>query len=91
MGLQCADGSCQELLGGTGCCWELLVGTVNLGALGISERARGAQCCQLCPAGETLPDGTVKSAGTGFSLPPKLDKLESSELVRGKIKPRARP
>lgn len=29
----------------------------------------------------------VKSAGTGFSFPPKLDKLESNELVRGKINP----
>lgn len=28
----------------------------------------------------------VKSTGTGFSFPPKLDKLESNELVRGKIK-----
>lgn len=29
----------------------------------------------------------VKSAGTSFSFPPKLDKLESNELVRGKINP----
>lgn len=29
----------------------------------------------------------VKSAGTGFSFPPKLDKLKSNELVRGKINP----
>lgn len=28
----------------------------------------------------------VKSTGTGFSFPPKLDKLESNERVRGKIK-----
>lgn len=28
----------------------------------------------------------VKSTGTGFSFPPKLDKLESNELVRGEIK-----
>lgn len=32
----------------------------------------------------------VKSTGTGFSFPPKLDKLESNELVRGKIKSSAR-
>lgn len=29
----------------------------------------------------------VKSAGTGFSFPPELDKLESNELVRRKINP----
>lgn len=29
----------------------------------------------------------VKSTGTGFSFPPKLDKLKSNELVRGKINP----
>lgn len=28
----------------------------------------------------------VKSVGTGFSFPPKLDKLKSNELVRVKIK-----
>lgn len=86
-GLQGAAGSCKELLGGTGCCWELLVGMVDLGVPGISERARGSQYCQLCPAGKLCQ--MVKSSGTGFSFPPKLDKLESSELVRGKIKPRA--
>lgn len=87
-GLQGAAGSCKELLGGTGCCWELLVGMVDLGVPGISERSRGSQYCQLCPAGKLCQ--MVKSSGTGFSFPPKLDKLESSELVRGKIKPRAR-
>jgi len=28
----------------------------------------------------------VKSTGTGFSFPPKLDKLKINELVRGKVK-----
>ena len=34
-GLQGAAGSCKELLGGTGCCWELLVGMVDLGVPGM--------------------------------------------------------
>lgn len=47
---------------------------------------RGSQYPKLCSTPPRSLHQMVKSTGTAFSFPPKLDKLKSNELVRGKIK-----
>lgn len=64
---------------------------------GAGTASRGAGTGPLKRTGVSVPQALlchgvflyqmVKSTGTGFSFPQKLDKLESNELVRGKINP----
>lgn len=51
------------------------------------EKNQGVSIPQALLCHAALLYQMVKSRGTGFSFPPKLDKLKSNELVKGKINP----